>query len=382
MRAVSPSWRTILAYTHPLVSRVDSYLGGEVLANNIPITKGKITYDDTGTLKRRLTIEVPARTPGQVWDPAGRPTSPLAAYGQRLRVTTGIGYPNGAVELLDHGWFLVTSWKRQESQGAIAVEATDLALLLQDDRLETVQTPPAGATFASEFRRLIGSILPAVVDASLVDRALPSSVTWDRDRDKALNDLCDAWPARWYVDDTGSAHASPPYALVDDTTPPDLVLTDGALGTVVSRARQGERGAIYNVVVIDGKTGDNGAAAPHAKSEITSASSPIRVSGPYGRVTRFYSSDLITTPAQAKATADSLLVTYSTAGRAEQATIVPDPSIQLGDVARIYTRDGNAFTGRVNGLGVPLTPDDAPMDIRIAMLPAGVVDLDAMAGGT
>lgn len=372
MRRMSPSWPALLPYSHRVVTRVESWLAGVQLANAIPVDAGTVTYDDTGVLKRRLSLTVPARTSAGSLDPAGNPSAPLAAYGQRLHVATGIGYPNGAVELADHGWYLVTSWERDDAEGTIAVEGFDLAQLLVDDRLTAPSAPPAGATYVSEFSRLVGGLLPVVVDPGLVDRAIGGSMVWDRDRDAALTTLCQAWPARWYVGDDGAAHVAPPYPAVTAATTPDVSISDGVAGTIVTRARRGDRGALYNVLVVDGHQPDSGAARPHAVAQITDPASPIRAAGPYGRVTRFYESDLITTQQQAVDAANAMLVTFASAGRVESATAVPDPSLQLGDVARIYTTDGRAFTGRITGLTVPLTVDDGAMAVTIGTMPAEV----------
>jgi hypothetical protein len=135
-----------------------------------------------------------------------------------------------------------------------------------------------------------------------------------------------------------------------------------------------QRGALYNRVVVDGKTVDDGSAPrPHAVAEITDASSPIRATGPYGRVTRFYASDLITTQAQADAAAASLLVTYASVGRSEPVKAIPDPAVQLGDVARVSTRDGDRYTARVDHITLPLTVRDGSMEVTPGMLPAGVI---------
>lgn len=361
-----------MAYTHDMLTRIESWYGGQQLVTSVPVTAASIAFDATGVLQRQLKISVPVATPDRRWDPAGNPSHPLACYGQRLKVYTGIGYPNGGTELLDLGWFLITKWEHREESSSVAIEAVDLAQLLVDDRLTVPWAPPPGATFASEFTRLVAGILPVRIPAGFPDRAISRTVVWPRERDKAITELCEAWPARWSVDDSGAVTVTAPWGLVSDTTPPDIVLSDGATGTVTARRRYGERGALSNVAVVDGKTGDDNTAAPHAEASITSAQSPIRASGPYGRVTRFYASDLILTQAQAQSVADSMLVTYATAGRAEGFAAVPDPAVQLGDVARIYTRDGDAYTGRLTAIGLPLTPANAPMTGAIAMMPAAV----------
>jgi hypothetical protein len=362
----------MIRYSHPVVTVVESWLGSTRLSGAVPLTAGRIDADDSGTLKRRLTVTVPARTPdGKRWDPAGDPTAPLAAYGQRLRVRTGIAYPDGGMELLQMGWYLITEWTRDEEEQTVAVVAADLGLLISDARFHVAQTPPAGATFASEFHRLVGGILPSTVDPALVDRAVAPTVVWDRDRDQALTELCDAWPARWYVDDAGAAHAAPPYPPVTPTTPPDITLTDGLDGTLVTRQRKAQRTAIFNQVVVDGKATDDATPAPHAVVQVTAAGSPILPTGPFGARPQFYASDAITTQAQADEAAAALLVRYASVGRAEQITCVPDASVELGDVARVYTRDGDVFTARVVTLSLPLTAAAGPMALGPSLLPGG-----------
>jgi hypothetical protein len=375
MRTVSTAYRTLLAFSHPVLTFVDSWLGGDQLASNLPVVTGRLNLDDTGQPRGRLTLTLPARLPARRLDldPAGNPAAPLANYGQRLNLRTGLMYPNRAVELFDLGWYLITGWAHNEENRTIDVEAVDLAQVVIDDKLTEPLTPAPGATFKSEFTRLIGGILPVSIPAGFPDRPVSSSAVWDRDREKSLADLCAAWPARWFVNDQGAATVAAPYGPVSDATPADFVLTDGAAGTVVSRARGSQRGALANVSVVDGKTGDGGAAAPHAVAVITDPASPIRAAGPYGRVTRFYASDLITTQAQADEAAAAQLVSYATAGRTESATAVPDPSVELGDVVRIFTRDGKAFTGRVRTIDLPVTADNGAMGIGIATLPMGVI---------
>lgn len=373
VRVTSDQWSALLPYSHQVTTTVDSWLGGQVLAYGVPVASGQLAYDDTGTVKGRLTITVPARTPLQRWDPAGDPGAPLANYGQRLQVKTGLVYPNGAVERLAHGWYLITDWERDEAAGTIKVDALSIAQLVADDRLPAPWSPPAGYTFASTFSKLLEGILPVTIPAGFPDRAITQSIVFERDRDKALDLLCQAWPARWYVDDLGRATVAAPYAAVTAASPVVFTITDGANGTVTGRARAAQRGALFNRVVVDGKIADNGAAAPRAIADLTDAASPIRVGGPYGVVTRFYASDMIVTQAQAQATADAMLVEYSTGGRVEKVTAVPDPALQLGDVGRVFTRDGDAFTGRVTTITLPLTAGDGPMAVALAVPPGAPV---------
>ncbi|MFI6688914.1 DUF5047 domain-containing protein [Streptomyces sp. NPDC050485] len=368
MRPTSLTWPHVIPAAHHVAATVESWRSGVRLADRIPIVSGSITYDDTATLRRRVTLTVAARTPdGTVWDPGSNPAHPLAAYGQRLHIRAGIHHPAGQSELLDHGWYLITGWERAEDEGALTVTGVDLAQLLADARHYRTETPAKNNTYATEFTRLADNILPTVIDSHLPSRKVNALTVWDRDRTRNLDDLCDAWGARWYVDDQGQLAAAPAYAPVTAATPYQLRLVSGRNGTVVTRQRTGERGRLYNAVIATGKAGENQEPAPYAVAEITDPLSPIRVGGPWGRRPRFYQSDMLTTSADCLATARQLLVSASAISRTEPIQCVPDPAVELGDVAEVVT-DGTAFRGRVTSLTLPLLAS-GPMSLTITNAP-------------
>jgi hypothetical protein len=369
VRSTSGAWRPTISAAHRIAVRIESWRDGKQLAASIPITDGAVTYDDTATLKRRLTISVPARMPDTtVWDPGDSADHPLAAYGQRLHVQIGIQLPTGPVELMDHGWYLITGWQRDETGGTVTVEGQDLAVLLEDARHYREESPPPGSTYAQEFARLAAGILPTRVVALPSTQVNPQTV-WERERVKNINDLCNAWGARWHVADDGVLEAAPSYPDVTAATPAVLRLVSGRNGTVVARTRRGQRSNLYNAVVVNGKTaGAASEPAPYGIAEITAADSPIRVQGPYGRRPRFYASELLTTNAACVAAAEKMLVTASSVSRSEPIQASPDPSIQLGDVLEVITA-GEPFKGRVTGLTLPMTAA-GPMIVTLASTPA------------
>jgi hypothetical protein len=380
MRHVSDLWRQLIPYSHGVVTKVDSYRDGQLLASDIPIVKGTMSYDDSTPMRRRLKISVPARDGGIRWDPGNDPMAPLAAYGQRLRVATGIGYVNGLPETVDLGETLITKWSRDEANGTVEIEATDLAQFIFDAGFVFPVTPGASHSFAmyfaEEFENLVTKIgspqglSPTVLDPGLSNRGtLSRTVVYDGDRAKALETLMAAWPARWYIGDDGKAHAGPPYGVVDPAAAVTLTLTDGNAGTVVARARTAQRGAIYNMVVVWGKSSHPGSPAPVGLAGIDDPDSPIYTGGPYGLILRTFQTDMVETLQQAKDVAAAQLIQYSTTGRAEKLACIPDASIELGDIGRAFTRDGDTWVGRVATIDLPLTVDDGAMMIGLSNQP-------------
>lgn len=375
MRVSTPTFAAILAYSHTRVTTVDAYYAGALTLAGVPVDEGELSWDESAAIKASLSLTVPVRTPLSRLDPGNDPTHPLNCYGQILRVRTGMMLPAPpevqAAELLDQGLYVITRWQRNDEDKTLTITGAALSWLLEDARLYHPETPPAGATFASEFTRLVGGILPVVIDPALADRALSApTIVWERERAGALSELCDAWPARWYVSDTGQAVAAPPYPPVTDASIAAVTFSDGAKGLITARERENQRTRVYNAFVVNGATGMDGAAAPHAVAEITDAASPIRVGGPFGRRPRFFASDLITTQAQAVAVATAQRDHFSAFGRAEAIAAIPDPRVQLGDIARVFTADGDASTGRITKIVLPLTARQGAMAVTVSTLPS------------
>lgn len=368
MRQTSAAWHYALTASHGVALRVDSWRTGRLLAEGVPVVGGSITFDDTATLRRQLTLTVPLLAmDGTRWDPRDDPGHPLAFYGQRLNVWSGIRNPTGTTELLNQGWYLISGWELNDSDQTVSVTGIDLMQLIADNRMDFPDSPPPGATYGSELRRQADGILPVWIHPDVTDARINPATVWDRDRTKNLADLARAWGVRIVVDDDGRLAALPPYPDVADT-PPVTRLQGGVSGTLTDRNRSGSRDRLFNAVTVTGKAPEDGsAAAPSGTAEITDAASPIRVDGPFGRRVRYYASDLLTTDQQCSDTAAAMLGRYSGLSRAETIKAVPDPSVELGDVAQVVT-GGNPWTGRVLALTLPLLASDA-MEVSIATAP-------------
>lgn len=368
MRPTSAEWRYLIRSSQTPVLEVTSWYDGKPYPVPVPVLGGTATFDDTAQLRRRLVLNVPARTALHDWDPALSATAPLGAYGQRLHVRAGLRRPDGTDELMDLGWYLIADWGRSATDGSIEVAAVDLVELLRRARLYAPLPAPPGATYADGFRLLVGGILPLSIDAAVVDRPLPAGTLWERERDVALDALARAWGVRWYVDDGGTIQVAPQYPEVDDSTVPDFTLVDGYDSTVVDRQRSAETDRLYNAVVATGRVPEGGGAAPYAVAEITDPASPIRVDGPFGRRPRFLASDILTDQSATQAAAETLLRRVTRVARADVMSVIPDPAIQLGDVGRVQVL-GSSFIGRVTSYTLPLTVDGGAATMTVANTP-------------
>lgn len=337
--------------------KVSSWLGASVLAEDIPAT-GRAVWVRSQKVPESLTLTVPRFSVEDDatfdWSPGVDAAAPLARFGQVLDVTVQAGGVD--VRL---GRYLITSWQDQGRD--IRVNATGLLQTAADDRLTTVTAPRDGGTLRSEFQRL----LPPNVQASFTDltnRECPRAMEWPDDRLEALYEIADAWPARILSDPWGQVQVLPP--LGDPV--PVVTLTDGEGGTVVSAPPSDSRERNYNrVVARSSATGVD----VQAVAEMTSG--PMSVNGPYGAVTKFFTSPLLLTQDQCLAAAQSQLAASVRPSRTLQVELAPDPRLEIDDAVMVVTDKGTRWerqnVGFITGVDMPLTVTDGSMRIDVAV---------------
>lgn len=345
MIPLSAAAAAMVAGSYQLQVRVESWLDGQLLAEAVPVDDGAEDVDDSLNVPERVTLTVPRVDRGFEWAPGADPAHPLAAFGQRLRVSLGVDIGRGQTEWLQRGWFLIDSVK-PASDDSLQVTAVGLLDLVQEARLVSPYQP--SGTFVSTLRGLVEPALTAVVDAGLTDRAVPSSLSWDEDRIGGLAELLDAWPAVARVTPDGYLAVTP-----NTTGGAVLSLTDGLGGTVVRWQAETSREGAYTAVVARGTASDGGVVQGVAY-DLTGG--PLRYGGPFNPlpVPYLYFSPLITTVAQARAAAVSVLARLRRrTARRLSAELVPHPGLQTGDVVTVTGAGLDAAPCIVDALTLP-----------------------------
>jgi hypothetical protein len=349
--------------TYQLRCRVESWLGDTLLADDVPISTGQEDADRSLGVPERLTLTVPRVDDyGTVWEPSS-PTSPLAAYGQRLRVTLGVGVANGAFEWLSRGWFLVSGSSTDSS--TVQVEAEGLLSLIDEARLVAPYQPAAGSTFVSVLRDLTEPALTVDVNDAPADRAVPTTLAYDEDRLGAVNEVLDAWPAEARVTSDGYLRVFP----ATDPTSSTLALTDGTGGTVLEWQAATSRDDAFTCVVARGE-GPDGTQVQGVVYETAGALADRATFNPLP-VPFFYYSPLLTTAAQCRAAATTIRNRKRrTAAQRLSATVVPDPRVELGDCYAV-TSARLGLAGRltvVETVSLPYVADGGAMTLGLRLL--------------
>lgn len=341
--------------------RVTSWLGGRLLAAQVPILGGKVTAKTTDDVLEQLTLTVARRSAaeagGDVVD--WRPTStdaPLARFGQTLDVSIIVtSVITGQSWETRIGRYQIKDWDDDDA-GLITVKGESLIARPRDDKLRTL-TSPSG-TLMSEVRRLLPPGMGVSFGAGLVNRAVPQSLSWSTDRWKNLTEIAQAWPALIRIDEWGQIVFRAPLPPVPS---PVLTLRDGEGGTLISAPRADSRADAYNMVVATSSSTD--AADVQGVAAVTAG--PMSINGPYGAVVKEWSSPLLETQVQANAAAATMLANSIRPAQSVPVTIAPDPRLQLDDAISVLRGGDRPLWGWVTGYELPLTVKDGAMRIDV-----------------
>lgn len=312
MRTGPPA--SLLAGAAGWAPRMSAWLDGRLLAEAVPVHRGRLTADASQQVPERLTFSVP-RWDGRDWLPGGDVEHPLARFGQYVVLTIVVTSPvTGAEHETVIGRFQIQSWKHDVLQGLVQVEAVGVLQIAADDRIS------------------------------------------------ALYEIADAWPARLRTDQWGQISVLPALPAVPI---PVARLTDGEGGTVVGTTRTDSRDHAYNRVVVRA-SGTDTANRPPIQAVVDQTTGPMRVGGPYRTVTKYWSSPLITTLAQAQASGATMLTESLRPSRTIPVTIAPDPRLELDDAVEIIS-DGTRDWGYITAYDLPLTVADGEMRIDVGV---------------
>lgn len=343
--------------------QISSWLGGQLLALSVPILGGRITAKADQDVPEAISFTVPryaapaAGQPVVDWRPA-KTNDPLARYGQQLDVSIIVSsVATAQVWVTRVGRFLITDWSDDDA-GTITVTGAGMLQVIKDALL-TAPSSPSG-TLMSETRRLLPSGMGVSFDSTLVDRTVPTAMSWAEDRLGAFKDIATAWPALLRTDEWGQVRFKAPLAPVPV---PVLTLTDGVGGTVVTAPRSDSRKDAYNVVIATSKTANRA----DVQGIATVASGPMAANGPYFPVVKKWSSPLLDTQAAAQAAAQTMLDNSMRPARTIPVTIASDPRIDLDDAVAIQRGTDAPLWGWVTGYDLPLTAMDGIMTVNVGV---------------
>lgn len=357
MQQQSDDFFKAIRASHTVAFGVDAIRNGVTVASDLPLTGGSVTVDASSATRRQLSATF-AET-GGVYDVLSQP-------GTEVRVRRGVLLSDGTVEMAQCGVFQVTGPSLSYTGKTVTVSAPDRWNTITRSRF--VQPKQWDSTWVS-VDQAVGALvlgpwvdrhavnpavaIPAFVNSMTGTGAAQKALVWSRDRGQAITDLATSIGGEVFFDPFGGATLRPTpvqgRAVWDADASPAGVLTD------VSTSRSYETS--YNTVVVSGLD-SSGNTVVTAVAQITDPVHPLWIGGNFGIVPYFYSSQLISTTAQALQVAQTLRDTAAAVGSEVAATCLPNPALETGDTIRVWLPDGTTEDHVLTGFTIPLTVTD------------------------
>jgi hypothetical protein len=320
------------------------YGGHLAFPDPLPINSWGLSYDTTRQIQT-LDIEVD--------DPDGTKApwlleDGLGVAGSKLQVF----YNVGGASSIPYDWFRISKsvpkerWrsyvitnqgvKNVDSQipsgqslkfasggASVKIKAETLPRNIAISKFLAPVSPAAGSpTVVSEVKRLLTDIMPVTVAAGVVDQSVPTNLVYPDDRLNAVQDLCKRLGADYRTNGAGQLEIYPIQSA------PVWTLAPGPEGFLMDVDRGMSLDGLYNVFVVDGTA--SGQTPVRGKAEVTGGA--LKTGGDHGTYPAFYSSQLITTQAQADAYAATMRDTQLKGLTTElSVTCLPHPGLQQGD---------------------------------------------------
>ena len=269
-----------------------------------------------------------------------RPGDLLTPFGTRVTVELGLELLDGSVSTVPYGTFEISSSKTrvEADQRVVDVGLVDISDNVERYRFETALTIPAGTDLANMINTVVTNrtgfnpgVTPvgAVLGVARIFGLDPATAPWG----ELLDVLAGFSRTAWY-DRTGD--------ILVGSVIPDAASAYPLDQLTSLSADYDTRPA--NVVVARGEAQD-GTPPVQAVAIDSDPSSPTYAgtgpgTSPYGRVTEFYSSPLLTTVPMAQAAANTILAGNVGAGATYTLVRPYDPTITAGDVVSV---DGSAL---------------------------------------
>lgn len=368
MRSVSAAFVAALGGGHDVVTRVDAWYGGVLVAEDLAVIDGRVAAEENALIRTSLQVDI--AVPVELVPT--EETDPLAPYGQELHVSRGVRHAGtGLLELVSLGWFRIQSSKVREqwryveglpepwvSSGAVvSVEAFDRMSAVVDSDFLAPETPQLKTSAVAEIRRLVRGLTP-LGTFTVVDGAIPATTEYTGDRGDAVRSLAGHRNAVAYIDPDGLF-----VVRTVATTAAVYEVDTGPQGSLVDWTHVLSRDGIFNGYVARGKT----SADVPVQSVALETTGPTRWDGPFGRVPTVVETNLPFTVGMATTMAKNGLAKLRTSvDVVVETSCIPNPALECGDYVGLSVPRGRVV-GRVVGFDLPITAEGGAMRLKLML---------------
>lgn len=359
-----------LTKSHGYDGRVEAWYNGAKISE-VEFADGSVKVTAKNRERRALTLTVAER----LWPKL--PGDPLSPYGVWLRAYVTITAGARAFPEIPVFAGRIGKVNRIRWSGQLQVEAVDPMWQVNREAFEAPRYVGEGQRIIDVQRTLLTEVfeLAMLTDLTGSTAMMPVAATWDTvagARGKALDDLSAALGAELFAQPTavwpGGDFILRPVPSAAD--PVAWILPDGA-ASIVAGDEQSQSGlAVANRWIVTSERTDEVEPIRVVVSDDDPAS-PTRYGGPMGKLTDFYNSALITTPAQATAAGQAKLIRSLGPARTRAVRLVANPALEAGDVLAVSVDGEQVEYHVVDDFEVPLTAVTAEMTVITQSAGAG-----------
>lgn len=350
------------------VYRVRDDMTVALVAESVAITGGSVTADSSANARRSFSATVPLRPDGTyhfVGDMTGTAAAvlPLDVVASHVRIYAGVGVGLSTVRV-PLAVCRVDTISRT-NRGPLEISGPGLEAYVVEDAVTEATVYPAGSNIIGTIKSIITAAVPYAKFAVTADAATNSkslgapldrevgSSPWD-----AVGILANKIDYDVYCDSTGTFVIEPERTL--ENTTPVLTVDAGTVfplpgapgGNLSTLDLSTTRESTYNAVVVTGQSSDPD--TPPVSHVERIRSGPLRWGGPFGKKAKVMGSNpiLVTKAAAAKAAA-TYLKRYQSLERTLDFSMIPNPTLEPGDVVRVDMLDGTHEKHMVKKVDIP-----------------------------
>jgi len=338
MRPVSSNWAAGISQSYKLAVKAELILNqsGSGTSVDLPIQEGSITLDGKADIRGTMDITLE----GDAWVPLTQPGG-LSPYGNEVRISRGLTYPNGTTEYVTLGVFGIEDADVDDSGSDLrtVVSGLDRARRIQIAEFEEPYQIAAGTEIDSAILDCVQSCWPGVPYStgftSTTALTLPRVLAAEGDdRWAFVQGLAQSIGLALFFDGDGvltlkAVGVSAPVASV----------VDGDGGVLTQASKSWSRESAFNRVIATGENTDSGAVY-RAVATDDDPTSPTYYYGPFGQAPRFYNSPYIQSTAAAQDAANAILAQELGTSSSINFGMVPNPALEPGDT--VYVRRDRA----------------------------------------
>ncbi len=301
-------------------------------------------------------------------------TDLLAPYGNIIRVWAGVELGDGDT----HYSWQVFGGRIQDpvfdsASGTLQVQCSDFAADVIDNGFLTPKNSSVGTLCTLQMQSLIREGYPAAsFGPSDTFGAVMPQLTWESDRGAALDEIGQSLGAFWYpLADERFVIRTVPWTQPGT---PVVTLRTGD-GGHITRFRVGRsRSDVYNAIAVTGERAD-GSEPVYATSLDFDPTSPTRVNGTFGQRTRQAHLQTPVSSGQVQQVANDLLRSSKALTESWSLEIIPDASLELGDVIGIEAKGRTGVVQVVSGFSLPIDLSSG-MAVQLRSQVPGLTDVD------